>query len=134
MSRHRIQPDRNIMTRMIIDQVLQLMNEMNIQHLFAGQGEDVYAQTVDMEAGVHTVSSHINAFVQLKTTYAENKIFLKDFIIAEEPERQNFPKQHDIWKQLRDSNILNYLDLSESEKLISYAKEHGVIPLSKATK
>ena len=99
---------------------------------FTGKNEiDVYAQTVDMEAGVPTVSSHINAFIQLKTTYLENDIPVKDFIITKEPERSKFPKQHDIWNQLRNSSILNYLDLSESEELIRYAEKHGVKPLSK---
>ena len=100
---------------------------------FIGRNKiDVYAQTVDMEAGVPTVSNHINAFIQLKTTYLENNIPVKDFVITKEPEKQKFPKQHDIWRQLRNSNILNYLDLSESEKIIKYAEDHGVVPLSKA--
>ncbi len=98
---------------------------------FSGRNEvDVYAQTVDMEAGPATVTNNINAFVQLKTTYLENKIPVQDFILAKEPEQQKYPKQHDIWKQLRQSNILNYLDLSESEAIVKYAEEHGVRPLS----
>lgn len=102
---------------------------------FAGRNEvDVYAQTVDMEAGAGTVTNNINAFVQLKTTYIENKVPVQDFIIAKEPEQQKYPRQHDIWKQLRHSNILNYLDLSESEAIVKYAEEHGVIPLSKIQK
>lgn len=99
---------------------------------FTGRNEiDVYAHTVDIEAGVPTVASHINAFIQLKTTYLENNIPVQDFIITKEPEKQRFPKQHDIWKQLRNSNILNYLDLSETEQIIEYAEKHNVIPLSK---
>ena len=100
---------------------------------FTGKNEiDVYAQTVDMEASPQTVTSHINAFVQLKTTYVENNVPMHDFMIAEEPDKKRFPKQHEIWKQLRSSSILNYLDLSDSEKIIEYAEEHNVVPLSKA--
>ncbi|PVD53588.1 hypothetical protein DC498_03460 [Terrimonas sp.] len=98
---------------------------------FAGKNEiDVFAQTVDMEATPVTVANHINSFIQLKTTYNENNVSMKDFIIAKEPDRNTFPKQHDIWNQLRTSNILNYLDLSESEAIITYAEQHGVVPLT----
>lgn len=107
-----------------------LINTVRVD--FIGRnGIDVYAQTVDMEASPSSVSNHINAFVQLKSTYEENNLPIKDFIIAEEPEKQKFPKQHNIWKQLRTSNVLNYLDLSQSEEIIRYAEENGVVPLSK---
>lgn len=107
-----------------------LINTVRVD--FIGRnGIDVYAQTVDMEAKPSSVSNHINAFVQLKSTYEENNVPIKDFIIAQEPEKQKFPKQHNIWEQLRASNVLNYLDLSQSEEIIKYAEENGVVPLSK---
>ena len=100
---------------------------------FAGKNEiDVYAQTVDMEASSSNVANNINAFVQLKTTYLKNKTPMQDFFIAKEPAKELFPKQHDMWFQLRNSDILNYLDLSESEKIITYAEKHGVVPLTKS--
>jgi hypothetical protein len=98
---------------------------------FAGRNEiDVYVQTVDMEASVPTVSNHINAFVHLKSTYLNGGVQVKDFIITREPEKEEFPTQHDIWRQLKSSKILNYLDLSECEKIIEYAETHNVVPLS----
>ncbi|MEJ7830221.1 MAG: hypothetical protein WKF91_18575 [Segetibacter sp.] len=115
------------------DQVQNLISPVRID--FTGRNEiDVYAQTVDMEAGVGTVSNDINAFLQLKTTYIKNNVPVQDFVIAKEPSKELFPKQHDIWQQLRHSNLLNYLDLSESEEIVKYAEEHDVIPLSKADK
>lgn len=112
------------------DKVPNLITPVRVD--FTGRNEiDVYAQTVDMEASFQTVTSHINAFVQLKTTYLENEVPMHDFLIAKEPEKQKFPKQHDIWRQLKNSSVLNYLDLSESEELIRYAEKHGVVPLSK---
>ena len=101
---------------------------------FAGRNEiDVYVQTVDMEGGYGSVANSINAFVQLKTTYNKNNIPMQDFIIAKEPVKEEHPKQHDMWNQLRTSKILNYLDLSESEQIITYAEQHGVVPLSKSS-
>lgn len=111
------------------EQVKNLITPVRVD--FTGRNEvDVYAQTVDMEAGAGTVTNNINAFVQLKTTYIENKVPVQDFIITKEPDQQKYPRQHNIWKQLRHSKILNYLDLSESEAIVKYAEEHGVMPLS----
>ncbi|MDE3212587.1 MAG: hypothetical protein KGM98_05075 [Bacteroidota bacterium] len=113
------------------DQVENLITPVRID--FAGKNEiDVFAQTIDMEAGPGTVANHINAFIQLLTTYQKNNKRMKDFLIAKEPAIESFPKQHDIWNQLRNSGILNYLDLSESEEIIIYAEKHGVVPLTKS--
>jgi len=113
------------------EQVQNLIAPVRID--FAGRNEiDVYAQTVDMEAGPTTVANHINAFVQLKTTYQKNNVKMQDFFIAKEPAKELFPKQHDMWNQLRNSDILNYLDLSESEEIITYAEQHGVVPITKS--
>lgn len=100
---------------------------------FAGRNEiDVYAQAIDMESGPAKVAHQINAFIQLKTTYEKNKVPMKDFVISQEPSKDVFPKQHDMWVQLKSSGFVNYVDLSESEDILIYAEQHGVIPLSKA--
>ncbi|QHS63275.1 hypothetical protein [Chitinophaga agri] len=57
---------------------------------------------------------------------------MKDFVISQEPSKDVFPKQHDMWVQLKSSGFVNYVDLSESEDILIYAEQHGVIPLSKA--
>lgn len=98
---------------------------------FTGRNEiDVYVQTVDMELSASSVANHINSFVQLKSTYITNKIRVKDFIITKEPDKITYPKQHDIWAQLKQSKFLHNLDFSESEEIIEYAEKHGVVPLS----
>lgn len=81
-----------------------------------------------MEAQPLTITNHLNAFIQLKTAYGNNGKPMQDFIIAQEPRKENFSKQHDIWNRLRHSDLLNYIELSESEKIITYAEEHHVVP------
>jgi hypothetical protein len=101
---------------------------------FAGKNEiNVFAQTVDMEASLPTITHHINSFIQLKATYNKNEMRIKDFIITKEPSKKDSPKNHAIWKQLKSSNILHYLDLSESEAIITYAEKHGVVPLTQSS-
>ncbi len=111
------------------EQVKNLITPVRID--FTGRNAiDVYAQTVDMESSPSSVANHINSFIQLKSTYRINKIHVKDFIITKEPNKIIYPKQHDIWVQLKHSNFLNYLDFSDSEAIIEYAEKHGVVPLS----
>ncbi|MGN6603348.1 MAG: hypothetical protein ACTHK8_12925 [Ginsengibacter sp.] len=115
------------------DKVKNLITPVRVD--FTGRNEvDVYAQTVDMEATPGTVTNNINAFVQLKTSYIKNGVPVQDFVIAKEPDEKKYPTQHNIWQQLRHSNILNYLDLSESEAIVRYAEEHGVVPISRIEK
>ncbi|WEK36021.1 MAG: hypothetical protein P0Y53_00785 [Candidatus Pseudobacter hemicellulosilyticus] len=103
----------------------------NVKVEFAGKNEiDVFAQTIDMESNYQTVTNHINSFLQLKTTYLSNNISMKDFLVASEPDKLRYAKQHEVWNQLRDSNLVNYLDVSESQIIIDYAEEHKVRPLS----
>ncbi|SFW67952.1 hypothetical protein [Chitinophaga sancti] len=103
----------------------------NVKVEFAGKnGIDVYVQTFDMESNPQNVANHINSFIQLKTTYLKNKVKMHDFVIASEPDIQKFGKQHKLWKQLKNSNVLNYLDLNDSQKIIEYAEKNNVRPLS----
>lgn len=96
---------------------------------FSGKNEiDVYAQTLDMEQPHHHIAAHINAFGQLKNTYAENNVRMQDFLLCQEPSK-SLRKQHDIWEQLRETKKFNLVDISESQKIIDYAVEHEVKPL-----
>jgi hypothetical protein len=96
---------------------------------FSGQNDiDVYAQTLDMETPYNHISSHVNAFGQLKTAYADIGKPMQDFILCQEPPK-HLKKQHDIWAQLRSTSKFNVVDISESQRIIDYAIEHGVRPL-----
>ncbi len=97
---------------------------------FSGKNDiDVYVQTLDMEQPSHHIAYHINAFGQLKAAYAENNMHMKDFLLCEEPSK-HLKKQHDIWLQIRTTGKFNYLDISDSQKIIEYAIIHDVKPLT----
>lgn len=97
---------------------------------FSGRnGIDVFAQTLDMEQNTNVISNHINCVFQLKSIYQLNNIEMKDFIIAKEPPK-TLLKQHDIWEQIRATKELDYVDISETDRVIAYAESRGVKPLS----
>lgn len=97
---------------------------------FCGRnGIDVYVQTLDMQQHTNFISNHINCLFQLKSIYSKNRVAMKDFIIAKEPPK-TLIKQHDIWSQIRKQNIFDYVDISETDRVIKYAEDKGVKPLS----
>ncbi|MEJ0104154.1 MAG: hypothetical protein WDO19_17020 [Bacteroidota bacterium] len=89
---------------------------------------DVYVQTLDMEQQSNHISNNIGSLLQVKKAYEISKNPIKDFIVAKEPSK-DLKKQHDIWTQLRATGIFDYVDISESEKIVEYAEQHGVLPL-----
>lgn len=98
---------------------------------FSGRNEvDVYAQVIDMNQNSARIAVHVNAFAQLLQACNENDKTVQNFLIATEPDRK-MAKQFDIWQQLRESRKFNYLDLKESERLIEYAQQHNVKPLTR---
>ena len=49
--------------------------------------------------------------------------------ITNEPNKFEYPQQHDIWTQLRkEINNIKQFDISEAEAVIDYAIEHNVQP------
>jgi len=88
---------------------------------------EVYAKSIDLERRKYNVEHDVNAFYPIKDLSPKSK----KFIISAEPDKK-YQIQHQIWKNLRDSNWLEYLDISEAEKLREYAQAHNVEPLIKS--
>jgi len=84
----------------------------------------VFAKSIDLERRKYNVEHDVNAFYPIKDLSPESK----KFIISAEPQKR-YASQHQIWKNLRNSKWLEYVDVSEAEKLQEYAKTHDVEPL-----
>ncbi|MBY0476905.1 MAG: DUF3037 domain-containing protein [Chitinophagaceae bacterium] len=96
----------------------------------AGRNEiDVYVQSIDMEAKPDSIIKEISTFYMLKDAYRANKIPMKEFVLAEEPPKE-MKKQHDLWQHLYNSTQFDYVDTSESQKIIEYAEKHDVLPVA----
>ncbi len=86
---------------------------------------EVFAKSIDLERRKYNVEHDINAFYPIKDLSRDSK----KFIISTEPDKK-YTSQHQIWKNLRSSDWLEYIDVSEAEKLQIYAEEHNVLPLA----
>ena len=89
---------------------------------------DVYVQTLDLEQSSNFILNDLGALLQVKKAYELNEINMQDFIVAKEPPKK-FTKQHSMWEHLRNSKMFEYVDIDDSERIVQYAEEHGVLPL-----
>ncbi len=87
---------------------------------------EVFAKSIDLERRVYNIEHDISLLYPLKNFKNE----AKKFFISKEPMKK-YKKQHDIWNNLRKEKWLEYVDISEVEKLETYAKLHNVEPLFK---
>ena len=86
---------------------------------------EVFTQFIDSEKPTHLASNEINTMYSIKDVVPKSK----RYIVSSEPEKKRFPEQHRLWSNLRKTNVFEYVDQSEVEKIKTYAKSHGVKPL-----
>ncbi len=86
--------------------------------------QEVFGQSVDFDNQVSFLEHSISKLMHLHYALPD----AKQFIIGTEPEKQK-EINHRIWENARSHNVLEYIDLSEADKIEQYAKEHGVKPL-----
>lgn len=85
----------------------------------------VYAQSVDLTKNNYHIQNDLSSIIMLNNAYSKEA---QAFIISSEPDKEN-KMQHDIWQNLRNGQIAEYVDISEIERIEEYAKKHGVTPL-----
>src|SRR5579871_721185 len=88
----------------------------------------VYAQTIDMDRRFYDIENDIAVLQSLYMAFNQNKKESKGFVVAQEPSKNDI-KQHQIWTELKKAKWLEYVDISEGEKVIKYAEKHNVQPL-----
>jgi hypothetical protein len=96
--------------------------------LIGKNGLDVFVQSIDMTAQPTQIINEISTFLVLKETYKENNLKCQNFVLTQEPS-QKLRKQHCLWAQLRNSSQFNYVDISESDRIIEYAETNDVRPV-----
>jgi len=96
--------------------------------LLGKNGIDVFVQSIDMTSAHNLVINEVSTFYLLKETYNKNKVKFKDFVLTQEPPKE-LKNQHSIWRQIKDSKEFNYVDVSESGKIMEYAEKYNVRPI-----
>jgi hypothetical protein len=50
------------------------------------------------------------------------------YIIGKEPDKRNYKEQHDNWLHIRDSGLIEFVDVNETQKISEYIERHDVKP------
>jgi hypothetical protein len=85
----------------------------------------VISQFFDLERGLYHIKNDYFDLNQIPKIIPDSK----KFIVSTEPDKNNFGRQHDIWKQIRKITSFTYVDVSEVEIIEEYAKKHEVKPI-----
>jgi hypothetical protein len=98
-----------------------------------GQNElPTFIQSLDLEKRTDFLTKDISDILFLQKAFSTQKKSCVAMAITGEPNKKEFPKQHDIWQQLQHISDIKNIDVSEVEKVIEYAEEHSVHPFLEA--
>jgi len=96
--------------------------------LIGRNDKPVYAQSIELNRIVYHIENDLAQLLLLQNAFASENKSAKGFVLTSEPDKRE-TKQHNIWNQLRNNRLFEYVDISEGEKIIQYAEAHNVQPL-----
>lgn len=92
-------------------------------------GVVVSGQTLDFSKRLYNLEHDLTSYISFtKAVDFKEKNKGKYFIVGQEPHKKEHPKNHKTWKHVRESHLVEYVDLSETEKIKEYIYENQVTP------
>lgn len=92
-------------------------------------GETVSGQTIDFGKRLYNLEHDLTSYISFtKAVDFQERKKGKYFVVGEEPNKKEFPKNHKTWSHVRDSHLVEYVDLEETERIQNYILEKGVTP------
>ncbi|MBC7588530.1 MAG: hypothetical protein H7178_09230 [Chitinophagaceae bacterium] len=89
----------------------------------------VFGQTIDFERNMNHIEADFADLIFLKKAFDSTKTKSKSFLIASEPSKVNYPKQHSEWKYLMKIKEFEYIDVKDAPfEIENYATSHNVKP------
>ena len=96
---------------------------------FIGQNKlPVAGQGVDFESSVTVITNGISRLISLIKAFDMENRKGQYYIVGKEPNKKHFPEQHDNWRHIRISNLIEFVDVSEVSKISNYVEKHDVRP------
>jgi hypothetical protein len=92
-------------------------------------GAVVAGQTLDFEKRLYNLEHDLTSFISFTkavdySTHDKGKYFL----VGQEPSKKEYPKNHKTWKHVKESHLVEYIDLRETEKVKEYIISNDVTP------
>ena len=77
---------------------------------------------------MQSISNNINSFISLIKALDDNQNKKgKYYLIGEEPDKR-LKENHQLWNNLRNTKIVDYVELQAIEEIIHYFRQHEVTP------
>lgn len=97
---------------------------------FIGKNGIVVAgQTIDFAKRLYNLEHDLTSYISLtKAVDYSTRDKGKYFLVGQEPNKKEHPKNHKTWKNVKDSHLVEYVDLEETEKIQDYIISKQVIP------
>jgi hypothetical protein len=96
---------------------------------FIGQNNiPVAGQGVDFEKPAEQISTNISRLITLIKAFEEQRKTGRYYIIGKEPDKKSFKEQHDNWLHIKNSSLIKFVDVSETEEVSQYIEQHNVKP------
>ncbi|MEZ4787643.1 MAG: hypothetical protein R2790_07165 [Flavobacterium haoranii] len=92
-------------------------------------GVIVAGQTIDFVKRLYNLENDLTRYISF-TKAVDYSCAKKGkyFLVGEEPNKIENPANHRTWKHVRESHLIEYIDLSETEKIKEYILSKGVTP------
>lgn len=98
-------------------------------------GVVVAGQTIDFDKRQYFLENDLTRFISFTKAvdYSSNDKG-KYFLVGKEPNKKEYPQNHKTWKHVKESHLVEYVDLSETEKIKEYIISKNVTPYFKKDK
>lgn len=95
---------------------------------FGKNGAFVVGQSLDFEMNVASLQSKMTSFLYLTEHTKKADHNSKSFVLGDEPSKKE-KENHQLWKNMRKTKIVEFVPINESDRIITYMKEKGVTPV-----
>lgn len=110
----------------------ELISPVNVN--FIGEnGEFVSGQTIDFSKRYVDLERDLTKYISFTKAVDFEKGSGHYFLVGKEPKKSIGLKNHTIWRHIYESNIVDYIPLSETDKIEEYIDKKGVHPYFEKT-
>jgi hypothetical protein len=96
---------------------------------FIGQNNlPVAGHCVDFENTTASISNSISKLISLIKAFDMDDKKGQYYIIGKEPDKKAFAEQHNNWQHIRQSNLIEFVDVDDMDQIASYVEQHNVRP------
>lgn len=91
-------------------------------------GVIVAGQAIDFDKRLYNLEHDLTSYISFTKAVDYSGNNGKYFLVGQEPDKKENPNNHRTWKQVKESHLVDYIDLNETDKIKEYIISNGVAP------